>query len=212
MESDVADSRAIAERLLGQIRALHSAAIATFPGFVREAEAWLSVCAAEFARGGEDNDPILWAEAAAAFGAIPMAYQEACALWRLAEASLAARHPRSSAADALRRAHSIALVLGAVPLGHELEELAARSRIELQKPATEGPSVPAPADSLGLTAREREVLGLVAAGLSNRQIGAKLFITESTAGVHVSHILAKLDVQSRTEAAAVARRLGLIQA
>jgi DNA-binding NarL/FixJ family response regulator len=62
---------------------------------------------------------------------------------------------------------------------------------------------------LGLTGREVEVLRLVAAGRSNREIGAELFISVKTAGVHVSNILAKLGVGSRTEAAAVAHQLRL---
>jgi DNA-binding NarL/FixJ family response regulator len=52
-------------------------------------------------------------------------------------------------------------------------------------------------------------LSLVAAGLTNREIGAALFMSEKTASVHVSRILAKLGVRSRTQAAAVATRAGL---
>ena len=70
-------------------------------------------------------------------------------------------------------------------------------------------SSPTPADPFGLTAREREVLALVAEGYTNRRIADELFISESTAGVHVSHILGKLGVESRTEAATIAVRLGL---
>jgi DNA-binding NarL/FixJ family response regulator len=62
---------------------------------------------------------------------------------------------------------------------------------------------------LGLTRREREVLALLVEGRSNRQIGEELFMAESTAGVHVSNILGKLGVTRRTEAAALAHRLGL---
>ena len=65
-------------------------------------------------------------------------------------------------------------------------------------------------NDLGLTAREREVLALVAEGYTNRRIAETLFISESTAGVHVSNILGKLGVATRTEAAAVATRLGLV--
>jgi len=60
-----------------------------------------------------------------------------------------------------------------------------------------------------LTEREREVLALVAAGRTNRQIGEELFMSEKTASVHVSRILAKLDVRTRGEAGAVAHKLGL---
>ncbi|HKY68690.1 MAG TPA: response regulator transcription factor, partial [Acidimicrobiales bacterium] len=61
-----------------------------------------------------------------------------------------------------------------------------------------------------LTPREREVLGLVAAGRTNRQIGEELFISQKTASVHVSRLLAKLGAATRGEAAAVARREGLL--
>ena len=66
-----------------------------------------------------------------------------------------------------------------------------------------------PAAQLGLTRREAEVLALVAAGRSNRQIAQALFISPKTASVHVSRILAKLGAASRVEAAAIAHRLGL---
>jgi DNA-binding NarL/FixJ family response regulator len=65
------------------------------------------------------------------------------------------------------------------------------------------------ARSIGLTRREAEVLALVATGRSNREIGQELFITEKTASLHVSYILAKLGVAGRGQAAAIAHRLGL---
>ena len=65
------------------------------------------------------------------------------------------------------------------------------------------------AHTLGLTAREAEVLTLVAAGRTNRQIGDELFVSDKTASVHVSNILRKLGVNSRVDAAAVAQRLGI---
>ena len=61
-----------------------------------------------------------------------------------------------------------------------------------------------------LTAREGEILALVAEGRSNGEIGKQLFISAKTVSVHVSNILAKLDASGRTEAAAIARRRGLI--
>ena len=63
-----------------------------------------------------------------------------------------------------------------------------------------------------LTDREREVLCLVAGGATNRAIASRLFISEKTASVHVSHILTKLDATTRTEAAALAHASGLVGA
>ncbi|NEA38166.1 LuxR C-terminal-related transcriptional regulator, partial [Streptomyces sp. SID11385] len=78
-------------------------------------------------------------------------------------------------------------------------------------PAAGAPAEPAapPAEALGLTARESEVLRLVAAGHSNRRIAEALYISPKTASVHVSRIIAKLGVTGRGEAAAVAHRLRL---
>ena len=68
-------------------------------------------------------------------------------------------------------------------------------------------AVPAdPVEALGLTSRERDVLRLVSAGRTNRQIAEELFISPKTASVHVSNILGKLGAASRTEAAAIAHR------
>ena len=71
------------------------------------------------------------------------------------------------------------------------------------------PAAPSPAQQLGLTPREQEVLALVADGRTNRQIAQTLFISDKTASVHVSRILAKLGVANRAEAGAVAHRLHL---
>ena len=62
---------------------------------------------------------------------------------------------------------------------------------------------------MGLTSRETEVLALVSAGRTNREIGAELYVSEKTASVHVSNIIRKLGVSSRIEAAAVAQRVGV---
>ena len=64
-------------------------------------------------------------------------------------------------------------------------------------------------NTFGLSKRELEVLGLIAQGRTNREIGDRLFISQKTVGVHVGNILAKLGVSGRVEAAAVAIRLGL---
>lgn len=122
--------------------------------------------------------------------------------WRLAE-GLLAQDDRDEACEVLRTAHERASTLGSRPLREELEALARRARIHLPGMDARG------ADELGLTPREREVLELVAQGLTNRVIGERLYIAETTASVHVSNILAKLEVSNRGEAAALAHRLGL---
>jgi len=68
---------------------------------------------------------------------------------------------------------------------------------------------PTPPDTFGLSRRELEVLGLIAQGRTNREIGDRLFISQKTVGVHVGNILFKLGVSGRVEAASVAIRLGL---
>ena len=102
--------------------------------------------------------------------------------------------------------------LGSAWLVDEIESLAARARLQLggQAPPAAEPAEEEPEDPFGLTARERDVLALVAAGATNREIGERLHMAEKTASVHVSRILAKLGVRSRTEAAAVAHRQGLV--
>jgi DNA-binding NarL/FixJ family response regulator len=66
------------------------------------------------------------------------------------------------------------------------------------------------ADPFNLSPREKEVLGVLAEGRSNREIAQRLFISERTVAVHVGNILAKLGVAGRVEAATVALRLGLV--
>ena len=68
--------------------------------------------------------------------------------------------------------------------------------------------MPAPPPDAGdelsvLTGREREVLAAVAEGLTNREIGQQLFISERTVGVHVGHIFDKLQVRTRVQASRV---------
>jgi DNA-binding CsgD family transcriptional regulator len=79
-----------------------------------------------------------------------------------------------------------------------------------ETPGTTGPGA-APGSVIGLSSRELEVLRLVADGRSNREIGELLFISEKTAGRHVSNIFTKLDVHSRAEAARIAAEQGLTQ-
>jgi len=162
--------------------------------------------AAEAARAGAASaDPRLaWDAAAQAWDRLGHPYALACALLHAAEVAMD-RGDRDGAAERLARAASLADRLGAGPLRERIGSLARRARLGLSRePAGEqAPGIP------GLTAREAEVLRLVAAGCSNRDIAAELFISAKTASVHVSNILAKLNAASRTEAAAIAHRAGL---
>jgi DNA-binding NarL/FixJ family response regulator len=129
---------------------------------------------------------------------------------RLAEAMLARGSDRAAVTGTMREAHALARSMGAEPIRLTVEALARRARVSLEPgPARDQPAAGAGARG-ALTPREQEVLELVAAGCSNRQIADRLFIGERTAGVHVSNILTKLGVERRTEAVAVGRQLGLL--
>ena len=153
-------------------------------------------------RASGDNHPEAWQAVLDAFGPAYV-YETARTRWRLAEA-LAEAGRRDEATEQWRLAAQTAEQLGARPLRAALDDLARRARIGT-----------APADTAdgtaleSLTSREREVLRLIAAGRSNREIASVLFIAPKTASVHVSNILAKLGAASRTEAAAIAHREGL---
>jgi DNA-binding CsgD family transcriptional regulator len=144
-------------------------------------------------------DRLAAADAAiAAWESAGQPYELARALTHAARIALAGRAEREAAVR-LRRAAPIAQRLGADPLAAQIADLSRRAA------GTNGD-----ADDPGLTTRELEVLRLVAAGQSNREIAAALVISPKTASVHVSNILAKLGAASRTEAAVKAHSLGLI--
>jgi DNA-binding CsgD family transcriptional regulator len=102
---------------------------------------------------------------------------------------------------------------GAHPLRKMLADLPRNvvDRLNLGGPVLVGPAGPEPEPEaeFGLTVRERQVLLEIAAGCTNRQIARKLVISEHTVSIHVSRILAKLDVGNRTAAAATVHRLGM---
>jgi DNA-binding CsgD family transcriptional regulator len=151
-----------------------------------------------------------WDAAAAAWEAVSEPYPLARALLHGAAATLE-RGDRDGVTARLRQAASLADGLGAVPLGDQIAELARRGRVWLGSgsPGAGSPGTGA-GGGAGLTERELEVLRLVAAGHSNREIAASLFISPKTASVHVSNILGKLDVGTRTSAAAVAHTMHLL--
>jgi DNA-binding CsgD family transcriptional regulator len=174
-----------------------------------EPVAFEAVCVAELSRVGEDPDPGAWAAAAERFEALAMPFELAYARWRQAEALVLAGGDREGAASALREAAEIAASLRTPLLAGEIDGLARRARLPSGSGVTATPDRPE-RDRLGLTPRELSVLALLADGRTNRQIGETLFISEKTASVHVSRILAKLGVRSRVEAATTAHRLGLV--
>ena len=168
---------------------------------------------AERTRLAGENDPAAWAAAAKTWDGLGCPHRAGYAWWRQAQAQLDAGQAAAAAAAALRAAAVAAG--GHEPLLAQVRALAERARIPLHAPAAArrkaSPQAGMPAP-YGLTGRELAVLRLVAAGRSNAQIGAELFISPRTAGVHVTNILRKLGVSGRVQAAAVAERAGLLEA
>jgi DNA-binding NarL/FixJ family response regulator len=167
-----------------------------------EGRGWLARAEAEYRRATGDNSPQAWQAVLDAFGP-GYCYEIARTRWRLAEA-LAETGQRDQAEEQWRLAAHTADRLAAKPLRRALDDLARRARIGT------APDLPDGAVLTSLTSREREVLRLIAAGRSNREIASVLFIAPKTASVHVSNILGKLGAASRTEAAAIAHREGLV--
>jgi DNA-binding CsgD family transcriptional regulator len=199
------EGRATVERLRALLAPEHWHDGAAGP----EPIAFEAVCAAELTRGSEEPDPEAWSAAADHFVALGLPFELAYARWRRAEALIVAGADRTAAASALREAAEIAAALPAPLLTTEIAGLARRARLPLGTEVATAPEAPVH-EHLGLTEREHAVLALVAEGHTNREIGETLFISEKTASVHVSRILAKLGVRSRVEAATAAHRLGLV--
>jgi DNA-binding CsgD family transcriptional regulator/tetratricopeptide (TPR) repeat protein len=203
-----------AGKLLGRLRALAETMSASGPveqanhlTFTAEAAGAPSAALAGPAAGRAAL--ARWNAAAAAWDSVSQPYPLAVALLRAAEAALTAGD-RDDATRRLRRAAELADSLGAHPLSEEIGSLARNGRIALTGRA--GGDRGGGRGDRGyrtLTSREFEVLRYVAAGRSNPEIAAKLFISAKTVSVHVSNILTKLGVSSRGEAAAAAYRLRL---
>jgi DNA-binding CsgD family transcriptional regulator len=156
------------------------------------------------------------------------AFLAAYCRWRAAELVLAAGGPRGDVQDMLEAALRTARRLRAEPLRREITDLARRGRVQLSEAGAGGEEAAqqdeaedassrsdaeraSAAERIGLTPRELDVLKLMAGGATNREIAAILFISQKTVTVHVTRILAKLDVRTRVEAAGVAQRLGLLE-
>ena len=200
-------------------RRAREAAELPFASIVPEAQAFALCAAGEAADASGTPDPAIWAQAAELWASIERPFRVARARWMETQAHLVLGD-RPAAEAAAMESIALARRLGIGWLVHEITALARRGRLRIAVPeddAAPAAATPDPATSgaddavaqLGLTPRERDVLALVAQGRTNREIGEELYMAEKTASVHVSRILAKLDVRSRTEAAAVAHRLGL---
>jgi ATP/maltotriose-dependent transcriptional regulator MalT len=171
----------------------------------------LALVRAEHARLVRAGELTAWGKAVDACRSMNEPFLLAYALLRQAEAMVSAQH-FADAGSVAHEASELALTMGARPLLGEIEALIRSARLR-----AEGPSSPTPEvadstvdDRFGLTAREREVLQLVADGRSNNEIAERLVISRATASVHVSHILSKLGVASRVQAATLAHRRGLV--
>ncbi|WP_169792000.1 ATP-binding protein [Jiangella muralis] len=209
-----------AQALGARVRAAGEAAAGgAADGFAADA-AWLRALVAQASRGWP---VVLWtvlvdAELAGAGGTDVLAWERALTALRAAEGpvhlvvyagfrlgqALVGAGRRDDALDALRQAAAEADSVGAGLYRGWIDAFSRRAQLPLVS------GVPAPAAPSGLTVREHEVLRLVAAGRSNREIGEELFISAKTASVHVSNILAKLGASGRGEAAAIAHRDGLL--
>ena len=192
-------ARREADRLLAHLERLARSGGLPLP----EPEQLILVGRAERARLETVPDPTCWRPVVEGWEALRRPYEAAYANWRLAEALAVGRADREELTLRLFAAHGAATGIGTTQLARAVERLARRARVAL--PSVSDDDGAAFAD---LTAREREVLALVAAGRTNREIADTLFITEKTASVHVSNILRKLGVTNRGEAAAAAFREG----
>ena len=223
---ELAETRGLADQLLRQARALADKPARMGGTLIPDGAAWLAVVEAEAARAQGHPDPELWATTADHWAALGYPQLMAQARFREAEALLFSRGPRDGAARALSAAVEAADRLGAKPLAERVRTLARQARLTLATTTPDqggqgGQTGRTGGDrengddreiavlaGLGLTAREAEVLALVAEGYTNREVGERLFISHKTASVHVSNLLRKLDVPSRTAAAVLAHRLG----
>jgi DNA-binding CsgD family transcriptional regulator/tetratricopeptide (TPR) repeat protein len=169
-------------------------------------DGYLDLCAAELSRIEDRHDPDVWARAAAVWDRRKQPYPAAYCRLRQAEASFARKARRTAATAAIRQAYATARAMGAKPFAAEITSIASRARITLAGDDDPMPLNAAPQDQDelgGLTGREREVLAALAEGLTNKEIGQRLFISERTVGVHVGHIFDKLQVRTRVQASRV---------
>ena len=176
-------------------------------------EVELAAAVAEGSRLEGGSDAQMWGDVARRREMLQQPWETAYARFRQAEAILATRSRKQDVQPVLRDAHRIAQQLGARPLVEQIERLARHGRVRLATVPAERRTRHATTPEgvlVALTTREWEVLTMVAAGHTNREIGEELFISEKTASVHISNAMDKLGALSRYDAAASATRLGLL--
>ncbi|HJW22084.1 MAG TPA: AAA family ATPase [Candidatus Limnocylindrales bacterium] len=221
--------------LLAHVEAAIEAALGDGAAIVagERGAAILAQLAAERSRLSGHGTPEAWHAVVERWLALGRPYPAAYARFREAAAVLASGGDRAHAIELFRASRLTAAGLRAEPLMARIDALARAARLVLAEPSAKASAGEAAAgqatagqgsgragaapggraggpDPFGFTAREREVLPLLAEGWTNQQIADALFITRKTASVHVSNILAKLGVANRAEAAAVAHRVGLV--
>ena len=222
---DEAAVAAGARRTAARLAALDAAMATASPhGIVTAmAHGMRTLARAEDGRRTGNSDPEAFHDAARELDGLGRHLRAVYARIREAEARLSlGRTDRTAAARLLAQAHAEAVVADARPLVTMAGDIARRARVELAPLATvtDGPVAevdPVTGDgarraavrAYGLTERETEILSLLAAGLTNRQIGEQLYISPKTAGVHVSNLLGKLGVSGRVQAATLAHHLGI---
>jgi DNA-binding CsgD family transcriptional regulator/tetratricopeptide (TPR) repeat protein len=179
--------------------------------------AHLLVCRAEAARASMTPSADAWGAVVAEWQRLECPYPAAYAQWRQATELFGAR-ARAQGTNALLAALETATALRCTPLELSLRTLARLAGVTPEpldaaptEPAAQSTDAPAPSPLVApLTPRENDVLRMLTRGFTNQQIARRLFITESTVSVHVSHIIAKLGVSNRLQAAAAAQRLNLL--
>jgi len=201
-----AEAQARGEEIGKQQLAVCERALASAPDYPRM-HADVAHLRAELSRVRLDSSVEAWTETVAQYRRMGWPYEVAYSLHRLGEALLSHAAPAPDIDRALREAYEIATSLGALPLEKAVRATGRRAGLAYRRSGRKAAGPETAIERYGsLTPRERDVLALVAVGHTNREIAEELFITEGTAGVHVSNILSKLAVRSRTEAAAVAHQ------
>jgi DNA-binding CsgD family transcriptional regulator/tetratricopeptide (TPR) repeat protein len=218
-DDDIELTKRTADHLLAHMQTLADQSVGAVTSVRQVVAGYLRLCEGESSRVQGRSAPEVWASTAAVWEALDHPYPAAYAKWRESQALLSQRTRSARATELIRSAHQVAVRLGAEPFRARIEDLAQRARVSIEDTSavtvsvrTDDPVINLGEDAGGvalfpLTARELEVLSLLAQGRTNREIATQLFISEKTASVHVSHILSKLGVRSRVQASVLVHQL-----